>query len=455
MSESVTTAQIEDVLSSIRRLVSEDGRSDPRGDQLHETRGDALAAGVGPAAKPVAKSAADPAVERSGRLVLTPALRVSAPVEPPADEADAEPDESRFVEATVPQHETRAPWSDPTTPLFAAPREPEPVPEVGFEASEDASAVIEAASETAAPDHVEALGDAQTPDVQTPDFPPQDALPFDPDDAGEAPISQETLTFHSARAESLSAKIEALEAVIGRTRDQWEPDGPSSDSYAGTPVRPIGWRDVEEGDVEQTAPPVSDGDEATMSNAHHVPKAPSGEAFDALAPEMLPPEALTPEELTEAFDVADQASGEGSGAEQPAEEHASDEQGAGEQGVEDHTAEDHAAEDQGVEDHPIEDWAVEDVNPEESPADVSGAGDSAVGDSTADELAADDSAVDDLDVDDSLSDESVIDEDSLRELVAEIVRQELQGALGERITRNVRKLVRREIHRALAAQDLD
>lgn len=49
----------------------------------------------------------------------------------------------------------------------------------------------------------------------------------------------------------------------------------------------------------------------------------------------------------------------------------------------------------------------------------------------------------------------VVDEAFLREMVSDIVRQELQGALGERITRNVRKLVRREIHRALAAHDLD
>ncbi|WP_170438050.1 hypothetical protein [Ruegeria arenilitoris] len=48
-----------------------------------------------------------------------------------------------------------------------------------------------------------------------------------------------------------------------------------------------------------------------------------------------------------------------------------------------------------------------------------------------------------------------MDEDELRELIADIVRQELQGALGERITRNIRKLVRREINRALAAQNLD
>lgn len=48
-----------------------------------------------------------------------------------------------------------------------------------------------------------------------------------------------------------------------------------------------------------------------------------------------------------------------------------------------------------------------------------------------------------------------LDEEALRELVSEIVRQELQGALGERITRNVRKLVRREIYRILQSQDFE
>ena len=52
-------------------------------------------------------------------------------------------------------------------------------------------------------------------------------------------------------------------------------------------------------------------------------------------------------------------------------------------------------------------------------------------------------------------DDQFLDEEALRDLVTEIVRAELQGALGERITRNVRKLVRREIHRALTAQDLE
>lgn len=48
-----------------------------------------------------------------------------------------------------------------------------------------------------------------------------------------------------------------------------------------------------------------------------------------------------------------------------------------------------------------------------------------------------------------------LDEEMLRQMVVDIVRQELQGALGERITRNVRKLVRREIHRMLISQDFD
>jgi hypothetical protein len=50
--------------------------------------------------------------------------------------------------------------------------------------------------------------------------------------------------------------------------------------------------------------------------------------------------------------------------------------------------------------------------------------------------------------------ELVLDEEMLREMVSEIVRRELQGSLGERITRNVRKLVRREIYRALETRDL-
>lgn len=47
------------------------------------------------------------------------------------------------------------------------------------------------------------------------------------------------------------------------------------------------------------------------------------------------------------------------------------------------------------------------------------------------------------------------DEDTLRPIVAKLIREELQGELGERITRNVRKLVRREILRALNSREIE
>lgn len=62
-------------------------------------------------------------------------------------------------------------------------------------------------------------------------------------------------------------------------------------------------------------------------------------------------------------------------------------------------------------------------------------------------------------VEDSLfadeTDEMSFDEATLRDLVRDILREELHGGLGERITRNVRKLVRSEIARTLAAREFD
>lgn len=50
---------------------------------------------------------------------------------------------------------------------------------------------------------------------------------------------------------------------------------------------------------------------------------------------------------------------------------------------------------------------------------------------------------------------AVVDDEVLKELVTQVVRQELQGAMGERITRNVRRMVRREIQQALALKDFE
>ena len=46
----------------------------------------------------------------------------------------------------------------------------------------------------------------------------------------------------------------------------------------------------------------------------------------------------------------------------------------------------------------------------------------------------------------------ILDEESLRERINAIVREELQGELGDRISRNLRKLIRREIALVLEEQ---
>ncbi|ANT59547.1 hypothetical protein AYJ57_03700 [Salipiger sp. CCB-MM3] len=50
---------------------------------------------------------------------------------------------------------------------------------------------------------------------------------------------------------------------------------------------------------------------------------------------------------------------------------------------------------------------------------------------------------------------AALDQETLRKLVAEVVREELQGAIGERVSRNLRKLVRNEIQRIAMSADLD
>ena len=90
------------------------------------------------------------------------------------------------------------------------------------------------------------------------------------------------------------------------------------------------------------------------------------------------------------------------------------------------------------------------VEPEQvSDADTGAAPEMATNDSTQDEYGDDD-------LDGLLEAGGVsLDEEALRALVSEVVREELTGPLGERITRNVRKLVRREIYRILSSQEFD
>lgn len=72
-----------------------------------------------------------------------------------------------------------------------------------------------------------------------------------------------------------------------------------------------------------------------------------------------------------------------------------------------------------------------------------------------DELAVASNADTDDQLERYLEQSPIVDEAMMKRIVQEVLREELQGQLGERITRNVRKLVRREIHNILTTQEFD
>lgn len=66
------------------------------------------------------------------------------------------------------------------------------------------------------------------------------------------------------------------------------------------------------------------------------------------------------------------------------------------------------------------------------------------------EPAADAAIADEAEPEDAL----LQDEDVLRAVIRDVLREELQGAMGERVTRNLRKLIRAEVARALTARGI-
>ncbi|NVO55767.1 hypothetical protein HW561_08195 [Rhodobacteraceae bacterium B1Z28] len=272
MTDSVVKAGIEDVLSSVKRLVSEEGRKVPVSDQKTTAR-------------------------KPGRLVLTDALRISKPAKAKID----------------------------SKPLKLEPE---------YSAEDSAKPMLLRTC-----DIVRAGNAANKDEVG------QNSV------AGTAATSTDESNAPGDLAGSLSAKIEALEAAIARTEDQWEPDGDSDDAYSGTPTQALPWNAVkgfaetnlvDQVEVEESEPQ-GENDEAPQSTATFV------RSPEVLASPVVEPETIEPE---------------------------------GPQSV-------------------------------------------------------------------------TMEEEALRAMIADVVRQELQGVLGERITRNVRKMVRREIYRALAAEKLE
>ena len=294
MSDPVTNVEVEDVLSSIRLLVSDDNRPSMK------------------TATPVKLS--------PDRLVLTPALRVEDDQD--EDEAVVEPTIQAWSEFGAGPEDQDANLadrsennSDATSDVYE-PEQAEAVQDHDEQPQEETHDVSEAPA--AEPFVLESVVNYAEPEMDA---------PFEEIAEADIPDHEAEAAFFADQSESLTSKIAALEAVIGKTDDQWEPDDTGSSDYSGTEAPSMKWDDVGSD---------NDADNAEGDNAETVEV---------------------------------------------------------------------------------------DVEPQQAAFSQS-----------ADEL---------------------LDEDALRDIVSEIVREELQGALGERITRNVRKLVRREIHGALAAQELE
>lgn len=356
MSDPVSNAEVEDVLASIRRLVSEEKR-------------------------PVAaENASSPA--EAGKLVLTPSLRVmDAAPEPqgaPADigealsaevfagpEAASGDEDLPVVDQDAQAAENARLAAALVRGLNAGQTLPDTEMDEGGEEDDPASETLVGAAfnspplDEANPGVDQRAADAVSVDLTLDMGEPSAALVIAETDSDviESAFAQSVPEPENPFAEearqdplSLSAKIAALEAAVGKRQDDWEPDGVAeAEPYSGTQAPALAWDD----NTEAEASTVED-------NAGTLPGTQGVQA-----------EATVTTLRTEV---------------------------------------------------PVPETALE-----------------AEGDAAAD----------------LLEDAALLDEDALRDMVAEIVREELQGALGERITRNVRKLVRREIQRALTAHDLD
>ncbi|WP_439140705.1 hypothetical protein [Planktotalea sp.] len=358
MSDPVTNIEIEDVLSSIRRLVSDEARASEKSE-----REDGFSSDVPPQAVELeaeseesdAKSLAPAPKVAPPALVLTPALRI----EPDEDENTPSNDEVAVDQTPDEQSES------PT--LILSPDDQA----VDFEDNSSDHDVIEESS--VAPELVENIEehDARPSDPETdPDLPQdhQNDEAVENEQASEQ--ASEEVVAGEAHLDEISApveepleepvtiedKIAALEALISRSDTDFEPDGTGDGANAGRPGNALPWEDSQEqrGGGLQTGT-LSDPSSPSQTAAFHD---------GAAAFERAHAEAVSAAETEIAEDASETLLASGNIA-------------------------------------------------------------------------------------------SELDEDMLRDMVAEIVRQELQGPLGERITRNVRKLVRREIYRALAANELD
>jgi hypothetical protein len=413
MSNSVTNVEIEDVLSSIRRLVSEETR--PRKVQSRP---------------------------ETDRLVLSPALRVpeaQAETESLAEDTAADPEDGPPVLLTQPAESPRA--------------KDAPVPRSGLsDAIQTSILVLEPAAsdpeEQATSDTVNASPDAVVEDG------PRGGLSLTPDDEADMPtaldgggddLPEDPSPEDLAEAEQIAALRASLSGILSPAPEEREGTTPlaDADGYGTADVLEdpvldeLARRDVPrdialdlkiaslEKILQKQAEAKTQAEAAVAEPQDGVTFEPVSDAEASEAAQPLDDDPIDMDSQISSISTEDDLEMEGpeglsaSPPEPPVAETPSDDS---------HTPGDPPFRHRGG--VSLLDWR------DDAAAEASGT----------DPVPApevQDSALADL------------DEETLQALVADIVRQELQGALGERITRNVRKLVRREIHRVLMSQDLE
>ncbi|WP_412562238.1 hypothetical protein [Thalassobius sp. MITS945101] len=349
MSNPVTNVEIEDVLASIRRLVSDE---------------------------PAQPSVPADKVEK---LVLTPALRVNNDAPPTPAQDDAQKTEHE-TESVTPER--------PAAMTLGAEYAVAPLPVVNRnDVAEGEPATVAAA-------------EAVTEAAEQPDEAPETAMD---------------------RLEGMQAALSVSDEL---SDDQWEPDGDDEDAFGAADVASMEWVDhtphesLGAGeDAVAEAPYWADAEPQDVAEVHSL----HGDV------EAVEAGGFAEEEIAAAEDIVDMSEVE-----------AVEEDAAPIEEV-----------DEGLEEPSAQAAFASSRVPSEASVNNTAA-DYAEEDYVSEAVS--NAALEDLSALDGLG--AALDEEALRELVTEIVRQELQGSLGERITRNVRKLVRREIQRALTVQNL-
>jgi len=412
MSEPVSNSEIEDVLSSIRRLVSEDVRPEKDADSAQKT----------------------PRFSHTAKLVLTPALRVAEGTQDAAGASQPDTDLEHTPKVADGESVAEGKIEAEVASVSEPEREPEPKPE--SETAADAEAQPqEAASGQGRLERTIAELEAA--------IAAQD-IDWEPDGSEEAELVEAALTPVPSERSDTSEQVSSTDEPQAATEDAAQISTPHDDPVERQPHEPEA-----EYQQESTAQPAETEDEAHAPEP--VARQPAGfRITPAVTIDETPAEA-GPDALAEARDSAADSERDMTAPEAAAPE---TEIESVEQVIEEvrpaasaPTADSRdflEAEDiADAEDVPA---AEEVIEAEDAPA--------------VEELieAEDAAAVEDvIETEEAFfsEDAAVIDEETLRDMVSEIVRGELQGDLGQRITRNVRKLVRREIHRALASRDFD